>query len=346
MTTRFGFLFMPAPPQEYVSWIKEADAIGAEKIGIGDSQSLYRDVYVALTLAAVNSKRIQIGPRVTNPITRHPAVSASAIASIDELSDGRAFFAIGTGHSAPLNIGMKPAKLADMREYVGCMRALFQKGEAPYQGRTVRLTWPKRYVPIYVAGSGPKALRLAGEIGDGVVIGCGISRSVAQEALSIVAEGARASGRELKDLDVWFYIPSAFAEDTATAQSEVRGSVVSGSHAYFYGGIQGRGVPKHLEDKVRQLVESYRVDQHIRPNQSQDNYDLIDKLGLREYLVDRFAIAGGPKDVAQRIRDLASWGVTNIWMSLHAPDKVRTVRVFGRKVLPLLGDQVRVAKEA
>lgn len=341
MKPRFGFLFMPAPPQEYISWIKEADAIRAEMIGIGDSQSLYRDVYVALAIAAANSTRIRIGPRVTNPITRHPAVTASAIASIDELSGGRAFLGIGTGHSAPLNIGLKPAKLADMREYITCLRALLQKGEATYQGSTVRLTWPKRYVPIYVAGAGPKALRLAGEIGDGVIIGCGVSRPVAQEALSIVEEGARASGRRLKDLDIWWYIPSAFAEDTETAQREVRGSVVSGSHAYFYGGIEGRGVPKHLEGKVRQLVEGYRVEQHIRPNESQDNYDLVDKLGLREYLVDRFAIAGGPKDAAQRIRDLASWGVTNIWMSLHAPDKVRSVRVFGQKVLPLLEDTAK-----
>lgn len=142
MTARFGLLFMPTPPKAFAEWTRLADEAGFERIGIGDSQSLYRDVYVSATIAALNTDRAQIGPRVTNPITRHPTVTASAIASIDELTGGRAFLGIGTGHSALLNVGRRPATIDQLREYVVCVRTLFEQGEAEYQGRTVRLSWP------------------------------------------------------------------------------------------------------------------------------------------------------------------------------------------------------------
>lgn len=334
MSVRFGLLFMPTPPEQFSRWCHEADEAGFERIGIGDSQSLYRDVYVSCTLAALHTKRALIGPRVTNPVTRHPAVTASAIASIDELSGGRAFLGIGTGHSALLNIGQTPASRATLRAYVECVRTLFEQGEAEYEGRTVRLDWPQRRPPIVVAAAGPKALELAGEIADGVVVGCGMTRPAIDEAFRRLETGAQRSGRGVADLDLWWYVPTNVHEDSAAAVAEVRPAVVSGAHAYFYGGVTGRSVPEELQGQVQRLAHEYVVEQHTRPGQSADNAELVDRLGLREYVLERFGIAGDPDEVTQRIAELHQRGIDNFWMSMHAADKGRVVRLMRDHVMP------------
>lgn len=334
MTPRFGLLFMPTPPAQLAAWTREADEAGFERIGIGDSQSLYRDVYVALAVTAQNTQRALIGPRVTNPVTRHPTVTASAIASIDELTDGRAFLGIGTGHSALLNIGRAPARRQVLRDYIQCIKDLFEYGEAEYEGRLSRLSWPMRRPPIIVAAAGPKALELAGEVGDGVIVGSGMTQPAVDHALDRLSTGARRSGRELEDLDIWWYVPTNLHEDGDAAVAEVRAAVVSGAHAYFYGGVQGRSVPAELEGAVQELVSGYAVEQHVRPGQSPANAELVDRLGLRDYILERFGIAGDPDQVTARIRTLQERGISNFWMSMHAADKGRVVRLMRDHVMP------------
>lgn len=334
MRPRFGLLFMPTPPAQLATWSREADEAGFERIGIGDSQSLYRDVYVALAVTAQNTSRALIGPRVTNPVTRHPSVTASAIASIDELSDGRAFLGIGTGHSALLNIGQTPASRQVLRDYVECIKTLFEQGEAEFEGRLVRLSWPTRRPPTIVAAAGPKALELAGEIGDGVIVGSGMTQPAVDDALARLRVGARRAGRTLEDLDIWWYVPTNVHEDSTAAVEEVRAAVVSGAHAYFYGGVKGRSVPAELEDAVQELVTGYAVEQHVRPGQSPANAELVDRLGLRDYILERFGIAGDPNEVTARIRVLQERGINNFWMSMHAGDKGRVVRLMRDHVMP------------
>lgn len=334
MTVRFGLLFMPTPPGQFAEWTRMADEAGFERIGIGDSQSLYRDVYVSCTIAALNTSRALIGPRVTNPVTRHPAVTASAIASIDELTEGRAFLGIGTGHSALLNVGHRPATIDRLREYVTCVRTLFEQGEAEYEGRPVRLSWPQRRPPILVAAAGPRALELAGEVGDGVIVGCGMTPAAIDDALARIGAGAERSGRTTDDLDIWWYVPTNVHEDAVAAEEEVRAAVVSGAHAYFYGGVRGRSVPEELQDAVQQLVDGYVIEQHVRPGESSANAELVDRLGLREYILERFGIAGDPGQVVERIEELRKRGIENFWMSMHASDKGRVVRLMRDHVMP------------
>jgi 5,10-methylenetetrahydromethanopterin reductase len=282
----------------------------------------------------MNTKRAMIGPRVTNPVTRHPTVTASAIASIDELSDGRALLGIGTGHSALLNIGQTPASRAKLRAYVECLKTLFEEGEAEYEGHRVRLDWPQRRPPIVIGAAGPKALELAGEIGDGVVVGCGMTQPAIDDAFQRLETGAQRSGRTLADLDIWWYVPANLHEDSAAAIEEIRPAVVSGAHAYFYGGVKGRAVPEHLEEAVQRLANEYVVEQHTRPGQSVDNANLVDRLGLRDYIIERFGIAGNPEQVVERIKTLHARGIDNFWMSMHSADKGRVVRLIRDHVMP------------
>ncbi|ETW94195.1 MAG: hypothetical protein ETSY2_50180 [Candidatus Entotheonella gemina] len=189
---KFGVAFLPGPPAEFSTWCREAEALGFDLVGIPDSQSIYRENIVSSTPAAQQTARVRFGPMVTNPITRHPAVAASAIATLAELAPGRVVLGIGTGDSAVHNLGLGPANLAELREYVTTIRQLLLQGEAEYRGAPVRLTWRPPYVPIYIAATGPRTMELAGEIADGIIILNGLLPENIEASLRHIGAGRRA----------------------------------------------------------------------------------------------------------------------------------------------------------
>src|SRR5262249_1722417 len=161
MTARLGLLCLPRTVASAVADARLAEDVGFSMVGVADSQSVFRELYTTMALCAQATQRVRIGPSVTNPITRHPAVAAPGIATTDEIAPGRAFFGIGSGDSAILNLAERPSTLADMRAYVTAVRALQAAREAEWRGRLVRLTWAPRAVPIYLSAEGPRTLELA-----------------------------------------------------------------------------------------------------------------------------------------------------------------------------------------
>src|SRR5262249_16749234 len=121
--------------QKFMDLVCMAEAYGAEAIGTIDSAFISGDAFVRTTLMAMASVRVRIGPRPTNPLTREPQVMASFLASIDSLTNGRAFMDIASGDSAVFNIGYPAASRARIEEFVTCVRNLLADGEASYQGR-------------------------------------------------------------------------------------------------------------------------------------------------------------------------------------------------------------------
>src|SRR5215510_10013479 len=115
---RFGVVLLPESLAEFGALCREAEDQGFDWLGVADSQSVFRELYVALTLAALNTSRIRLGSLVTNPLTRHLVVTASAISSVDELSGGRAMLGIGSGDSALYTIGAPPATVAGLQDAV------------------------------------------------------------------------------------------------------------------------------------------------------------------------------------------------------------------------------------
>src|SRR5262249_24386196 len=148
---------------------------------------------------------------------RHPTVTASAISSIDELSGGRAILGIGAGDSAVLNIDESPAGSLVLREYILTVRALFRDRQATYRGKTIRLTWAAREGPIWLGAAKPKTLRLAGELADVVVMGCGFLPDSIRASMAYVEEGARAAGRTLDDVELWVFGPANVADTREAA---------------------------------------------------------------------------------------------------------------------------------
>jgi 5,10-methylenetetrahydromethanopterin reductase len=162
------------PVAEIAELAAQAEELGFEGIWIADSQSIFRDSYLALAASALRTSRLALATGVTNPVTRHPATIASAIATLDELSGGRALLGIGVGESAVRTVGLRPAKLARLEEATHALRALLSGETASWDGAEVRLTWwSGRSVPIWFASTGPRSLELAGRIADGVLFQVG-----------------------------------------------------------------------------------------------------------------------------------------------------------------------------
>ena len=151
-----------------------------------------RDTFVILGHAAAHTKRMQLFPAVTNPLTRHAAVLASGIQTVEEIAPNRIKCVIGTGYSSAATIGRKPATLAEMRECIGAVKTLLDGGKVDWNGTPAGLSYASgRRIPVIMAASGPKAMELAGEIGDGVLLLVGFNKPIIERSLELVERGAK-----------------------------------------------------------------------------------------------------------------------------------------------------------
>src|SRR5438128_9567280 len=183
--------------------LRSIEAAGFDGAGLLDSQMLSRDTFVVLGQAAVNTSRLTLFPAVTNPFTRHASVLASAIQTVEELAPGRVKFVIGTGYSSASTIGRKPATLAEMRACIGAVKTLLAGEKVDWNGTPAGLSYASgRRIPVLMAASGPKAMELAGEVADGVLLLIGFNRAIVERALDHVERGAKRSGRRIEDLEI------------------------------------------------------------------------------------------------------------------------------------------------
>lgn len=333
MRVRFGINYMPtASPPEVVRWARLVEDLGYEILGISDSQSICRDVYMTLALCAVNTERIRLGPRVITPVTRHPAVAACAAATLAELAPGRTLVGIGSGDSAAFNVGLRPASLAGLREYAEAIRNLLGTGSTTYRGARATLTWARASVPLYLAASGPKTLRLAGQIADGVVIRTGITPAIVRDSIAHVQAGAQEAGRDGRAIDLWWWPDVNVAASYAEGVEEIKMSLAAAGNHLSRFTTEGKHVPAHLLDKVRILGERYAFSSHTLPGSA--NNRLIEELGLVDYLADRFAVVGTPGDCIRKLTAAVEAGARQFWMSVHFDDKERFLRDWAGTVAP------------
>ena len=305
----------------FVRYVGQAEGMGVDAIGMGDSQSLYHEMWVRTTLAAVNTSRARIGTWCSNPLTRHPAVMAGALATVDELSGGRAFLGIGPGDSAVYNIGHRPASLKSLEQYITAVRELLEHGTTTWEGREARLEWARPRVPIGMPASGPRALRLAGRVADIVWVCTGIEPEPVAEAYELLEQGAREAGRPLDDLEIWWVALLNIGDSYENAVDELKFALASYAHIIFRYTLDGKAVPPELADGVRRLCDGYQSRFHVAPGGINPNGQLVDSLGLTDYLARRLAIVGSVDQCVRRVLELRRAGVERLWFPIRFADK-------------------------
>src|SRR2546428_1163845 len=333
--------------RKFMDLVKMADDYGAEAIGTFDTAFIGGDAYVRATLIAQASARARVGLRPTNPLTREPQVMASFLASIDHLTDGRAFMDMASGDSPVLNIGYRAASRARIEDYVTCVRDLLAKGQATYQGRPQRVRWSssavRPRVPISSCAEGPRMLHLGGRIGDGVIAGTGLLPEVIKDTIARIHAGAREAGRDPDAVDIWFTTRNALDVDHDTAIDRVKASVSSILNHSMRFGLAGKLVPEGLAKTVQEYVDGYELYDHVL--HAGRNPKRMDELGLTDYALRRWALAGTPKDWIARIEQIAEAGATKIWVGLGGGSLDRQLHdliVIGEGIMPRFAPDPRL----
>lgn len=329
MPVSFHIGILPNRPiTDFVSWIARADELGFGGVWVADSQSVFRDAFMALTLFAEHTRHMQLATGVTNIVTRHPAVLAHSFATLDELSGGRAILGVGVGESAIYNIGQKPSKLARMEEVIGVIRTLMRGDTVLYDGQELRVNWPPREVPVVIACTGPKSLQMAGRIADGVLFQVGADPQLVQYAIKNIAIGADQAGRNRSDIKLYQRLACAVATDRERIRTEARGyaSVAAGT---IYSAIPREDVPDDLWEDLKRMKEQYDYQQH--GNIKAKHAGLI-----TERILDAVAISGTPEEAIPRFRQLIDLGVENFVLPIATNEPNLIIETLAKDVIPYL----------
>jgi 5,10-methylenetetrahydromethanopterin reductase len=231
---RFGLGLWPShPPAEAARLAAVAEGLGFEGIWVPDER-FHRDCYLTLAAIARETTRARLGPFVADPYSRHPALTAVAVATLDELAGGRAVLGLGAGVSGFAALGIARDRPATaVREAVSLVRRLWAGETVTQAGQVVRfhggrLDFPARpSIPILVAGRGPRILEAAGAVADGAIVGALLSPPTLEYALRHVRAGAARAGRRLDGFETVLWAHTALDPDPRTARAAVR-AIVAG----------------------------------------------------------------------------------------------------------------------
>src|SRR5882724_6690795 len=305
-----------APMPELMRLLSSIEAAGFDGAGILDSQMLSRDTFVVLGQAAVNTSRLTLFPAVTNPFTRHASVLASAIQTVEELAPGRVKCVIGTGYTSASTIGRKPATLTQMRACISTVKTLLAGKAVDFQGTPGRLGYAAgRDIPVLMAASGPRAIELAGEVADGVLLLVGYTPGIVDAVLARWEQGARRSGRRLGDLEIVWAVRTGTAPTTAEAQRLARPTAVHwgilswGNHWLQHAGLQlpAFEIPQAVRDIYPDLGHAPNWEEAIAATSFVPD-DVVAQL------CDALGLIGTPEYCAQRIMDMTRVGVSNLYL--------------------------------
>jgi 5,10-methylenetetrahydromethanopterin reductase len=263
---------------------------------------------VHLTCAALNTSRLHLGPGVTNPLTRHPVATASAILSLDEASQGRAELVVGTGYSSAYIIGRKAATRASMRQATDLWRSIFQGRTTELGGLEINLTPPRPQLPIYLAATGPKMLQLAGEIADGVLIQVGAAPGTVAWALEQVEIGMQRAGRQRHEVARLLVITARVDADKPRALDHMRPSAAGmyrHQHAKILLATAGLSVPASLPAYPRPYPDlSHAVDWEEAKRAT---------TFVPDEAVEALLAVGSAEELIERVRALAALDIDAIW---------------------------------
>jgi 5,10-methylenetetrahydromethanopterin reductase len=313
------------PIDEVAALAVEAERVGFDGVWIADSQSIFRDVFASLTLCAARTSRITLATGVTNPVTRHPAVIASAFATLDELAGGRTILGIGVGESAVETLQLEPARLRRLEEVTKVVRSLLAGEEATLDGASMRITWAERSIPIVYASSGPKSLQLAGRAADGVLFQVGSDPALVRYALDRIDSGIQEAGRDRSAVTRYVRLACTLGADRAQARDEARAYVAVAAGTVF-ANVPRDVLPPDVWTDMQEMKDRYDYYQHASPDAG--HKDLV-----TDRIIDAIAIAGTPDEAVPRFRELIDVGVDGFVIPVTAGDPFETIRRLAKEVI-------------
>ena len=315
-----------------------AEKYGNEHCTILDDITLTRDVYPLLTAAALNTSTMLIGQGVTHPYIRHPVQTAVATATINEVSNGRAFLGIGAGALYGL-IGHHNGKVKDLREAVLIARALSNGEEAVLtNGTRIHSPWIKDPFPIYVGSDGPLGMQMAAEVAD-ATWAPGFHPEVLKWRLENFERGLEKGKRKREDFDIWLRTMAVIADSREEGRNIARPYAATIAHQFAMGVLLQDN--KYTRDLKRRLPQDF-LDDNQRAYDAWDDYqhetfEATHAKAVSDQIVDHNMLIGTPEQIAEQVHGIIEAGYDGISMTVYLHrDAIKFWRDFHDTVLPLL----------
>lgn len=305
--------------RDVAKWYEACDRAGLAVVGTPDSPALLRELYVSTTVAALATERIDIMTMVTNPVTRHPSVTAAAAMSLDELAPGRIQIGIATGDSALWATRQKAARVADLEEYILAVKALLRGEPATYRGETFTQSWSNwepREVPVYVACSGPRVLSMASRVADGVVVTMGFAPDDVARIQATIGRACAEVGRDPATLDFWSNAQITFDESKEKAMEYSLGWT---TNWLTEGTMNGKGIPPEIRRPLLEMNADIHDLEAVykTPDRGRVQVQRAKRLGIYDWIIEHSPrLWGTPDDICERLHELAGMGLAN-WVFLQ-----------------------------
>jgi probable F420-dependent oxidoreductase len=340
-----GIVLQTTPPAaRVIDLAKRAETYGFSYVWTFDSHILWEEPYVIYSKILDETRKVIVGPMVTNPATRDITVTASVFATLNEMYGNRTVIGIGRGDSAVRVTNGKPVSVGELRQAVIDLKGLVNGETIEYNGNSLRLPWAMASrAEVMVAAYGPKVLALTGEVGDGFILQLA-DPSIAAWTIKAVQDAAQAAGRNSDDVYICVaapaYITDGSPEATAHARDQLRwfGGMVGNHVADIVEryGADGDAVPKALSEYIAGR-KGYDYNEHGRAGNSHTEF-------VPDEIIDRFCIIGTPEEHIRRIEELKALGVNQFAVYLQHDDKDHTMAQYGEKVIPAIANSLRATE--
>jgi probable F420-dependent oxidoreductase len=341
-----GVVLQTDPPaRRVIELAKTAEGYGFSHVWTFDSHILWQEPYVIYSQILAETRKVIVGPMVTNPATRDWTVTASVYATLNDMYGNRTVCGIGRGDSAVRVTNGKPVGLQEMRDSIHVIRELANGRSCEYKGSTLRFPWATETVAgagagasleIWLAAYGPKMLQMTGEVADGFILQLA-DPAITKWTIDAVRSAALNAGRNPHDVTICVaapaYVTDGSVEQLATGRDQCRwfGGMV-GNHVSDlvdrYGDAGGGGVPQALTDYIKQK-KGYDYNEHGKAGNTHTDF-------VPDEVIDRFCLIGPVSYQLERLEELAALGVDQFAVYLQHDDKDRTLRTYGEKVIPML----------
>lgn len=313
---------------EFMDSIVAMDNAGYERCWIVDSQMLWEDAYVYAALALEKTKKIAMGTAVSNAVTRHYSVSASASATLSRIYPERWILGLGRGDSAVRTLGKKPMKTAEMAEILRKTQDLMSGKPVDEDGNEVRLRWNdgQNKAPLCYAATGPRNLRLGGEIADIVMLQVGTHPVAVKWAIDHVRAGAEGAGRDPNDVEISLLCGMWVSDDMKEARTKSKWAATCATNHLEDVERAGHEMP----DELREMLQVKRDQYDYYAGHLDSKADHTDYLS--DEMIDKFAICGSVDNCLEKISELKALGVGEI-SSAYFNGEYDQLALVGKEVI-------------
>ena len=307
---------------------REIEDLGFEALWFVDHQLGMKDVYTTINLPAMATQKIRVTAGVKNLQTRHPTVTANATTALDEISNGRAVLGLGAGWVAVHSIGLKPNSAEEIRAGIHLSRDLFAGKEIDFNGTPAVLATARRQIPIYLAVSQPRMLRLCGEVCDGAILMGAADPEFCKWQLDYIYQGLEKAKRKRSELVIDLIVTMSIDEDKEKALSDVRAWATSQAATFDVWKTMPAAWEK-FRPQFREAAEHYHYKDHLSLHAGH-------KQIVSEEFVQSVAVAGNLNYCLDRLKEVAKLDIDRISFALLSGGRRRRLQQIATDIMPAL----------